>query len=80
MTVIAGEQGGAMHPLVLVTKLQLGHAFVLEALLPSARTGRSAPTLSTPTKPSFADKCVPKLELGNEAGTSPALLKLSPVR
>ena len=28
--------------------------------------GRSAPGLSTPTKRSFADKCVPKLELGNE--------------
>ena len=50
----------------LVTKLQLGHALGLEALLPRARDGMDARNPSTPAKQSFGDKCVPKLELGNE--------------
>ena len=33
-------------------------------------SGSSARGLSTPTKQSFADKCVPKLELGNEGKQS----------
>ena len=50
----------------LVTNLQLGHALGLEALLPRTRDGMNALYLSTPTKQSFGDKCVHKLELGNE--------------
>ena len=46
----------------LVTKLQLGHALVLEALLPPACMRKERARHSTPTKQSFGDKCVPKLE------------------
>ena len=50
-----------------MTKLLLGHAIVLEALLPPAPAAeKSARDGATPTKPSFGDKGVPKLELGNE--------------
>ena len=49
-----------------MTKLQLGHAPVLEALLPERALDLSARSKATPTKQSFADKRVPKLELGNE--------------
>ena len=51
----------------LVTKLQLGNADVFEALL---RHGLAHLErcfwLCLPTKQSFGDKRVPKLELGNE--------------
>ena len=61
----------------LVTKLQLGHALVLEALLPAGLHREGARTVSsTPTKRSFADKCVPKLEFGNERQFKPLGQKL----
>ena len=44
-------------------KLLLGHAIVLEALLPPAPAAEtSARGEATPTKQSFGDKCVTKLE------------------
>ena len=69
-----------MAHLVLVTKLRLGHALVWEALLPRVGWEEKRPVPSAPTKRSFADKGVPKLELGNEGdegdeGERDALLK-----
>ena len=63
-----------------MTKLQLGRALVLEALLPRARTGMSARNPSTPTKQSFGDKCVPKPELGNEKETAALSGEISTTR
>ena len=56
-----------MTKLSLVTKLQIGHALVLEALLPrSSAPIWSAPTCATPSKLSFADSHIIMQELVNE--------------
>ncbi len=53
--------------MTLVTKLLLGHALVLEALLPcTSAEAWSAQCGATPAKQSFRDKRVPKQELGHE--------------
>lgn len=63
----------------LVTKLQLGRALVLEALLPPGiHRGRGAQGISMPTKRSFADKGVPKLELGYERSHRAACTQRKP--
>ncbi len=57
----------------LVTQIQLGHSLVMEALLPlRARCGMGARCGATPTKQSFGDKGISKLELGNEGKTGMA--------
>ena len=58
----------------LVTKLQLGYALVLEALLRRSGCGSEPSREARLTKQSFADNCVPKLELrhkGEVSGRSP---------
>ena len=61
-----------------MTKLQLGHALVLEAPLPQAGSRNARARSFPPTKQSFADKGVPKLELGNESGSCRPSLRAIP--
>ena len=51
----------------LVPKLLLRNAIVPEAALRRRSNSESLSTQEHPPKQSFADKCVPKQELGNEA-------------
>jgi hypothetical protein len=51
---------------LLVPKLQLGNGEMFAKLQLRESSRGSAVEIAWPPKQSFADKCVPKLELGNE--------------
>jgi hypothetical protein len=60
-------KGGLSERTLLVPKLRLGNAVVFEAPLRRGVTrGEGNPWLTLSRSWSFADNCVPKLELGNE--------------